>query len=117
MALPAELNGYPGPRHVLDMSRTLGLTMSQEETVRAIFQEMRTKALELGAQVVELERDLDRAFAEGTLDERGLDELVGKIAEARGRLQATHLTAHLQLHPVLTDEQRAHYQRARGYGE
>ena len=26
MALPAELNGYPGPRHVLDLAEELNLT-------------------------------------------------------------------------------------------
>jgi Spy/CpxP family protein refolding chaperone len=116
MALPAELNRYPGPKHVLDSSEMLGLTRNQEETVRSIFEEMRSKARELGARVVELERELERAFAEGTITEGGLDELVGEIADARGRLRASHLRAHLRLYPVLTEEQRAHYQRARGYG-
>jgi Spy/CpxP family protein refolding chaperone len=117
MALPAELNRYPGPRHVLDMSEMLELTSDQEETVRTIFEEMQGEARALGAVVVERERELDRAFAEGAIEESELERLVGEIADARGRLRAAHLRAHVRLYPVLTEEQRAHYQRARGYME
>lgn len=117
MALPAELNGYPGPRHVLDMSQMIGLTGDQEETVRSIFEGMQSEARELGARVVELERELDGLFAEGSILESELDRILGEIADTRGRLRAAHLRAHLRLYPVLTDEQRAHYLRARGYGE
>ena len=31
MALPAELNGYPGPVHVLELADALGLTPEQRE--------------------------------------------------------------------------------------
>ena len=29
LALPAELNGWPGPRHVLDMGDAIGLSAAQ----------------------------------------------------------------------------------------
>src|SRR5690242_3488719 len=38
MALPAELNGYPGPVHVLELADALGLTPEQRERVRALHQ-------------------------------------------------------------------------------
>jgi hypothetical protein len=36
MAKAAELNGYPGPRHVLDLSPELHLTDAQTKLVRGI---------------------------------------------------------------------------------
>ena len=40
MALPAELNGYPGPRHVLDAAESgeLELTNEQQEQIQIIYE-------------------------------------------------------------------------------
>ncbi len=115
-ALAAELNGHPGPRHVLDMAPMLSLTDDQRTATQGVFDEMDAAARAIGEEIVALERELDQAFAQATLTESRLDELVGSIAEARGRLRIVHLRAHLQMLPILTDEQRAAYDQARGYG-
>lgn len=116
MALPAELNGHPGPRHLLDMADMLGLTDEQRAAVQAVFDRMQGEARALGAGIVEGERRLDEAFAEGTIDVESLASMVGEIARTRGALRIVHLRAHLEVFPLLTEEQRTHYERARGYG-
>lgn len=115
LALPAELNGLPGPRHVLDMSSELGLTEDQGRQVREIFEVMSQAARHLGARIVEFERELDAGFAERTITEESLDAILQSLAADRARLRAVHLKAHLRLLPVLTDDQRRHYNRMRGY--
>ncbi len=116
MALAAELNGYPGPRHVLDMGEMLSLTDAQRTAVQEVFDRMQTEARALGAEIVEAERALDAAFADAAIDPALLDALVGDVARARGALRIAHLKAHLDVYPLLTEEQRAHYRMARGYG-
>jgi hypothetical protein len=37
LALAAELNGYPGPIHVLQLSDKLGLTPEQKARVQSLF--------------------------------------------------------------------------------
>lgn len=115
MALPGELNRYPGPRHVLDMAPMLGLSPDQESAVRAIFEEMQEQARSLGKEVVDLERELDRDFAQGTITDARLEELVGAIARSNAKLRVVHLRAHLRLRPILTESQREQYERMRGY--
>ena len=115
MALPAELNRYPGPRHVLDLAAMLGLSADQESRIQAIFSDMQTDAQAMGRTVLELERDLDRSFADHTITEARMEELLEAIALARAKLRAAHLRAHLRVLPVLTETQREHYERARGY--
>jgi hypothetical protein len=44
MAKAAELNGYPGPVHVLALAAQLGLTETQQRDVRAIFERMSAAA-------------------------------------------------------------------------
>jgi len=115
LALPAELNGLPGPKHVLEMRSELGLTPDQESQVQNVFDTMIEAARTSGAQIVELERKLDRGFAERTITEESLDEILQVLAMHRADLRANHLKAHLELLPILTDEQRMHYDRLRGY--
>lgn len=115
MALPAELNGYPGPRHVLELAEELELGEEQATAVRRIHDSMKARAIELGTQIVQLERRLDREFAKGSITPAVLESLTGEIAEIQGRLRAVHLRAHLELADVLSNTQREEYDRLRGY--
>ena len=115
LALPAELNGLPGPRHVLDMKIELRLTENQVEQVQQVFDAMSGAARQSGAKIVEFERQLDRGFAERSITEDSLDDILGHLAIEQAHLRAAHLKAHLSLVPILTDDQRAHYNRLRGY--
>jgi len=115
MAKPAELNHYPGPRHVLDLAAELQLTEKQTAEVRAIYDRMHIRAVSLGEQIIERERSLDRAFATGTLDQAKLQTAVGRIGELQSALRATHLQAHLETKAVLQPDQIRRYDVLRGY--
>lgn len=115
LALAAELNGWPGPRHVLELAADLTLTEEQHAQVKAIQDRMLARAQELGAKVVEQEETLDRRFAHGHVDPGVLETLTGEIGRLQGELRAVHLGAHLETRAVLTEEQRHAYQRLRGY--
>lgn len=115
MALAAELNSYPGPRHVLELTQELGLDAEQVRRARQIHESMKSEAVELGGRVVEAERRLDRAFAERTITAASLDSLTAEIAGLQGRLRAAHLRAHLSVAELLSPAQRRAYDRLRGY--
>src|ERR671911_970810 len=58
MAKLAELNGYPGPRHVLDLTNELKLTDDEYymKNITTIYDDMKEKAIELGQKIVNIER-------------------------------------------------------------
>jgi Spy/CpxP family protein refolding chaperone len=114
-ALAAELNRYPGPRHVLDLADSLALTTTQRDAVEEIRSRMRKRAVELGAGIVAAEATLDSLFADASIDEGSLREGVTEIARLEGELRATHLLAHLETRAVLTEHQVARYAALRGY--
>lgn len=114
-ALAAELNHYPGPKHVLELSDDLELSVEQKKGVEKIFETMRKNARDLGAEIVTAERELDVAFASGTIDDAGLQRQTAMIAELQGRLRAIHLAAHLTTRAVLTPQQIERYDELRGY--
>ena len=117
MAKAAELNGYPGPVHVLALAGELDLTAKQHERVQAIFDRMSGAAKPLGAEIIEHERLLDRLFAKGEMTPDRLAAETAAIGELAGRLRAVHLAAHLETRALLDPDQIARYQQLRGYRE
>ena len=115
LAKAAELNGYPGPAHVLALAKELKLSDAQRAQAQAVFDRMHASAVVLGVEIVEHEHALDRGFAEGNIATDRLAEATAKIAALQGDLRAVHLTAHLDTRPLLSDEQVATYRRLRGY--
>ena len=55
----AELNGYPGPAHVLALASQLGLKETQRQQVAAVFDRMSAAAKPLGAELITREQVLD----------------------------------------------------------
>jgi Spy/CpxP family protein refolding chaperone len=117
LAKPAELNRYPGPRHVLDLGSDLNLTSSQTASLKAIFDRMHEEAVVLGKKIIEKEKALDREFASGAIDERKLRNLTAQIAGLQADLRTAHLKAHLETKKILTQLQVARYDELRGYAK
>lgn len=113
----AELNHYPGPRHVLDLAGELGLSDDQRRETQALFDRMRAEAVELGARIVAKEEELDRLFAERRIDEGRLREALHEIGRLQAELRGTHLRAHLAMRELLDEEQIARYDELRGYAQ
>jgi Spy/CpxP family protein refolding chaperone len=115
LAKAAELNSYPGPLHVLELARELELSDSQRAASEALMAPMRERAIALGRQIIEAERDLDRAFAGRSIDQDYLRQQVAMIAALQGELRAVHLETHLAQRAILTSDQIVRYDALRGY--
>ena len=115
MAIPAELNGVPGPAHLLELRDEIGLDEGQVAAITAVRDRMREGAIAAGERFIEAERALDAAFAGGVPDADELDRLVREAGEARTALRLVHLSAHLETPPVLRPQQTARYNALRGY--
>lgn len=111
----AELNGYPGPRHVLDIAQELQLTDRQRMEIELIYQNMSNNAKSIGSAIIGVEQDMDEAFANKTLTEENLIALLDKSANLYGQLRFVHLSAHLDTAQIMTTEQIQMYNEMRGY--
>jgi hypothetical protein len=117
VAKAAELNGYPGPAHVLVLAAQLGLTDSQQGNVQTIFGRMSAAAKPLGAKLIAQEQALDQLFAKSEITPDRLAAATAAIAKLQGRLRSVHLAAHLETRALLTADQLARYQQLRGYSD
>ena len=115
-AKAAELNHYPGPKHVLDLGNEVGLSPSQKKEAQRIYDAMHTQTVGLGERLVVSERDLDGLFAAQRIDEASLARSVREIARLQGEIRLEHLKAHLAMKALLTPAQVAKYDALRGYG-
>ena len=117
LALPAELNGRPGPAHLLELGEELDLSASQVEAISAIYAQMRTDAVAAGERFIAAEAALSDAFAGSDLSEERLRDLIAEAAEARAELRFIHLFRHLSTPELLSDAQIQRYSILRGYAD
>jgi Spy/CpxP family protein refolding chaperone len=115
LAKVAELNGYPGPAHVLELRDGLKLSEAQFAATQALMAQHRVHAQRLGEEVVRAERSLEKAFRDHTADENSVRKLTSEVARLQGDLRAEHLRTHLAQTALLTPEQVARYAELRGY--
>lgn len=115
-AKAAELNGYPGPRHVIDLAAELELTGEQVAESQALFERMRADAQSTGAELIEAERALDRLYASKTATAERVNAALARIEHLRARLRGVHLNAHLEQAALMTPAQIERYVTLRGYG-
>src|SRR5215470_11895737 len=116
LALAAELNGYPGPAHVLELADQLGLSADQKARVQNLFDSMKAEALPLGAKLLSEEAALDQQFASHSVTTETLKDATAQIGVTQAELRNTHLKYHLQTAQILTADQMQHYAMLRGYG-
>jgi Spy/CpxP family protein refolding chaperone len=115
LALAAELNGYPGPMHVLELADSLALSDQQRAKMQDLFVAMRAEAIPLGDKLIAHEAELDREFAHKTISPASLAASMAAIGTTQAELRQTHLKYHLSTVEVLTPAQVQRYRELRGY--
>ena len=115
LAKPAELHGYPGPLHILELADELGLSAGQKADIEKIYDSMKSAAQEAGKRYVDAEAHVSDVFKLGNANPAILDSVLDESANAIAALRAVHLKAHLDSTPILTADQRENYKTLRGY--
>ena len=114
LAKAAELNGVPGPAHLLEMKDEINLSTEQVRVIEDLYQKMKQAAIPLGLELIGLERELNNHFADRTITDELLDKLLDKIAQVRKKLRYVHLSTHLKTPSILTPEQMPYTTRCEG---
>jgi hypothetical protein len=115
LALPAELNGYPGPLHALELASQLGLSPDQKSRMEKLYAAMKAEAIDLGRRLIEQETALDEHFAQRKITPRSLSDITTAIGATQARLRHAHLKYHLLTQDLLKPEQVKTYNMLRGY--
>ena len=102
----AMMNGYPGPKHVLEMGDELELTAAQRESIGTIYGKVKAESVKYGTELVEKDEELAALFASGSVSTDKVEKLSRDIGELQGRVRAEHLNAHVETFDALTPAQR-----------
>lgn len=114
LAMAAELNGLPGPRHVLDAASSLALTPEQTQAIQAIFEAMHTAARPAGDRYLAAQESLEADLRAGRITSETLRERLTTVEQLRTELALIHIEAHLRTAAMLSSEQREQYELGRG---
>jgi hypothetical protein len=115
LAKAAELNGVPGPVHLLEMKEEIDLSAKQIRAIEDIYKKMKQEAIPLGLELIELEMELNNHFANRTITDELLRQILQRIAQAHRQLRYVHLSTHLKTPDILKSEQITLYNKLRGY--
>ena len=115
MALVAELNGIPGPVHLLELKNEIGLTNDQLNEIQTLHDEMKKQAIEAGNQLIALERELEERFQSKLPTDSELKTMLHEIGKTRAQLRFIHLSTHLKTPHILSRQQIQTYNKMRGY--
>ena len=117
LAMAAELNGMPGPAHLLELKDQIPLTPDQVGKTQALFDDMRNAAIPAGERLIAAEAALEAAFADGAVNEASLRRLLIEAESARTELRFIHLSQHYKTVQFLKPEQIKKYNILRGYAD
>jgi hypothetical protein len=115
LALAAELNGYPGPAHLLELADQLDLSDEQRTSVRRLFDSMEAETIPIGERLIAQEAALDRLFAEHKVTPENLATATAEIGDTQAKLRDAHLNYHLATVALLQPSQIQRYAKLRGY--
>lgn len=115
LAKPAELNGYPGPAHVLELSDELKLSDAQRQEIEVIFKAMKAAAIAAGKLYIDAERKVDEVFRSGAATPDQLSAAAMAAGKRLAALRLVHLEAHITTAALLSTHQRRQYDQLRGY--
>ncbi len=114
LATIADVNNYPGPKHVISLKAELGLTRDQLKKTEALDKVVSSSAISKGEEIVQAEEELFGLFEAGTVSEKVLRTKLEQIAKLRADLRFIHLQAHLRMKQILTPDQIRQYGEIRG---
>ena len=117
LALAAELNGYPGPSHLLELADRLGLSSDQRASIKQLFDAMKAETVPLGEGLIAKEAELDSAFSKQRVTQTSLTAATAAIGEQQAALRNAHLKYHLLARALLQPSQLSRYTELRGYGD
>lgn len=117
LALPAELNGYPGPSHLLELADKLDLSASQRGQIKQLFDSMKAEAVPVGEKLIAQETMLDQQFASRAITPERLKSATAEIGATQAELRNTHLKYHLETAQILSAQQMQQYATLRGYSD
>lgn len=115
LAKAAELNGVPGPAHLLEMKDKIPLDSEQISAISEIYEQMKVQAIDQGERLIALERELESHFQNRTITDAILRSFLDAIAESRKGLRYIHLATHLKTPEILSEDQIKKYNALRGY--
>jgi hypothetical protein len=77
---------------------------------------MKKEAVNIGESYIAKERKLNEMFESGSVSSSTVDSMLVEIGRVKGILRATHVSTHIKMEKILSDDQIKKYDELRVYG-
>jgi Spy/CpxP family protein refolding chaperone len=89
----------------MGFTRDLNLSEQQQQQIREILRENRSKMIDMRAAMEKAEGDVEDLFEESNIDQRKANDVVERVVSARSNMTRQFTMMSLQMRRVLTNEQ------------
>lgn len=117
MVKVAEVNNYPDPCRVIEISKHLKLSPAQLSKLTTIKSSLEFKAKEMDGFINQQEKKLNDLFASKKAEEGSIIYYTNKLGLYEGELRNAYLQAHLKTRYVLTPAQLIKYSQLEATGK
>lgn len=100
---------------MLELADKLGLSDTQRNGARGMFEAMKAETIPIGERLIAQEAALDKLFADHSITPEKLSSATAEIGATQAKLRATHLEYHLSTAAMLEPAQIQQYAALRGY--
>lgn len=101
----AQMSRSLFPWWEMGFTRDLNLSEQQQQQIREILRENRSKMIDLRAALEKAEGDVEDLFEDANADQRKANDVVDRAVAARGNMTRHFTTMSLQMRRILTAEQ------------
>ena len=112
-ASQAQMSRSFFPWWEMGFTRDLKLTEQQQQQIRDILRENRSKMIDLRAALEKAEGDVEDLFEDANADQRRANEVVDRVVAARGNMTRQFTMMSLQMRHILTNDQWKELQNRR----
>jgi Spy/CpxP family protein refolding chaperone len=89
----------------MGFTRDLNLSEQQQQQIREILRENRSKMIDMRAALEKAEGEVEDLFEDTNVDQRKANEVVDRVVAARGNMTRNFTMMSLQMRRILTNEQ------------
>ena len=89
----------------MGFTRDLNLSEQQQQQIREILRENRSKMIDMRAALEKAEGEVEDLFEESNVDQRKANDVIDRVVAARGNMTRNFTMMSLQMRRILTNEQ------------
>ncbi len=115
LTITSEMNGFDEENYLLQIQDKISLVGKQQTNTNSEIGGIQNNAIKLSTELIYLEKQLNNAFSNNSINEMKLDKYISEIMNIRAKLRFLKFSTALQTPNIFKQEEVFLYSSLRGY--